>query len=133
MHITHRLLATGLLGIAPILSLACGDRAGPSEPATGAVEIKVSTESAVTDIDPDGYTLSIDGGPGQPVGVSASVTIDALPSGRHLVSLEDLAPNCSVSGPNPFTIDVSGGKAAAPVTIRVVCLGAESGLGSWDY
>ena len=101
MRVTSYYLGATFLGLAAILTLGCDDSRPPAGPVTGAIEITVATASASIDIDPDGYSLSIDGGPGLPVGVNAAVTIGALPTGKHLVRLDGVAPNCSVSGTNP--------------------------------
>lgn len=133
MRATHGYLAATFLGLAAMLVLGCGDSAGPAAPATGEIEITVSTKSENIDIDPDGYTLRIDGGLGQAVGVNATVTIRALPKGKHLVRLEGLAPNCSVSGTNPRSIEVHSDGAASSVSFSVSCRATTDGSGDWDY
>jgi hypothetical protein len=133
MRATHRALAAAFLGLAAILTLGCGDSAGPAAQTTGAIEISVSTTSADIDVDPDGYALSIDGQPGQAVAVSAILTIGALVPGTHLVLLDGLASNCSVQGPNPRTVYVFPGTAAWPVTFSVSCSAKDGGGGAWDY
>lgn len=99
MNVTERVIARNfaamLVGVATILSVACGDSTGP---ATEAIAVTVSTTGAATDLDPDGYSLSMDGGTGQAVGVNGAVTFADVPPGKHLVTLDGQAPNCSVSG-----------------------------------
>jgi hypothetical protein len=131
MHATHHHLAE-LFGVASILTLGCGP-SGSTEPTIGAVDVTVSTTSADVDIDPDGYAVSVDNGPGQAVGVNATLTIGALATGNHLVRLDGMAGNCSVNGPNPLSFEMRAGKAAASVSFTVFCVGAISGAGSWDY
>jgi hypothetical protein len=131
MRATQGYLAATFLGFAAILTLGCDDSTGPAQP-TGAIQITVSTKGANIDIDPDGYTLSIDHGPGQAVAVNAAVTIGALPSGRHRVRLDGLASNCSVSGTNPRVVEVIAGRSAAPLSFAVSCF-APGGGGGWDY
>ena len=128
--------AATFLGLAASLTLGCDDSNGPAAPVppTGAIEITVSTASAVSDIDPDGYTLSIDGGPGQPVAVNGAVRIGALPNGKHLVRLDGLAANCSVDGANPLSVDVIAENTALPVSFSVSCtVQIYGGQGDWDY
>jgi len=127
---THRFLAATFLGVAAIVALGCHDSTGSTAPGTGAIEITVATEGTITDIDPDGYTLSIDGGLGQAVGVNATVTIGALPTGRHFVRLDGLAANCSISGTNPRSVNVTADNSAPTVSFSVSC---NSGPGPWDY
>jgi hypothetical protein len=132
MRATHGYLAATFLGFAAILTLGCDDSTGPAQPTTGAIQITVSTAGATVDIDPDGYTLSIDRGPGQAVAVNAAVTIGALSSGKHHVRLDGLASNCSVNGSNPRSVEVIAGQSAAPLSFAVSCF-APSGGGGWDY
>lgn len=100
----------------------------------GAIEITVSTAGAITDIDPDGYFLSIDEGPKQAVGVDATVTIGAVRVGKHLVRLDGLAPNCAVNGANLRSVDVITEAATSTVSFAVTCLGKDdTGAGEWDY
>lgn len=133
MHVTRCYLAATFLGLAAILTLGCDDSTGPPALPTGAVEITVSTTSANIDLDLDGYTVSIDGRPGPAVGVNATVTIGFLPSGTHLVRLDGLASNCSVSGTNPRSVDVTSDTAASSVTFAVSCGAKTDGAGGWDY
>lgn len=122
MRLTHHNLAAKLLGLATIASLGCNE---PSGPTTGAIEITVSTTGLNIDLDPDGYFLSIDGGAGRVVGRNALITVPDLPTGNHLVRLDGLAPNCSVSGTNPRSVEVvAGGKTPTPVAVSflVSCL-----------
>jgi hypothetical protein len=129
------LVAATFLGVSAVLTVGCGDSTGPAAPPStpvGVIEITVLTESASVDVDPDGYTLSIDDGPSQGVGVNATVTISALSTGKHLVRLDGLAPNCSVSGANPRSVDVIADQRTSPVSFSVSCV-ATTGKGNWDY
>lgn len=83
---------------------------------------QVSTAGASIDLDPDGYALSVDGEPGRAVGVNAIVVFVALPAGNHLVRLDGLAPNCSVSGSNPRSVEAIAGKAASHISFSVSCI-----------
>lgn len=134
MRAIHCCTRTMLLGFAALLTAGCDDSNQPAAPLTGTIEITVSTASATTDIDPDGYTLSIDGGPGQAIGANAAVTISALPTGRHLVRLDGVAPNCSVSGSSSRLVDVNADEAALPISFSVACIAKDdTGAGDWDY
>jgi hypothetical protein len=118
-----------------VLALGCGDSTGPAAPTTGVLQITVSTDSANVAVDPGNYTLSIDDGPGQAVGANATITIGALPTGRHLVRLDGLAPNCAISGNNPRVVYVGTDKApASPVSFSISCHADDgTGAGDWDY
>ena len=115
VRVSRRDLTATVLGLAAILSLGCDDSTGPT---TGAIRVAVSTSGANSDVDPDGYTVSIDGGPTQTIGLNTAVTIANLPPGNHLVRLDGLALNCSIAGTNPLSVDViTGGKASSPVSV----------------
>jgi hypothetical protein len=135
MRIKPHYLATAFLGVAAILTLGCGDStaAVSAPPPTGAIEITVSTAGAITDIDPDGYFLSIDEGPKQSVRVDATVRIDGVRLGTHLVRLDGLAANCAVDGANLRSVDVIADAATSTVSFAVSCLPNDSGAGEWDY
>lgn len=120
MHVTHHHLAGSCLGLAAILTLGCHDSTAPPDPATGAIEISVSTSGVVIDFDSDGYFIKVDAGPARTVGVNTSATFTDLPSGSHLVRLDGVAPNCVVDGANPRTVEVAFG-ATAEVTFAVRC------------
>jgi hypothetical protein len=82
--------------------------------------LTITTTTSGVELDPDGYTIQIDGHAAGPVGVQATLTIDPLPDGQHSIELSGLAANCSVSGPNPQTATTQAG-ATARVTFAVVC------------
>jgi hypothetical protein len=129
MHGPRDYLAATLLGLA---ALTQGCRDGPAAPATGAIEIRVSTTSESVDIDPDGYYVDIDHLPGQVIGINGTVTFGALRSGRHLVGLNGLSPNCSVSETNPRWVDAGPAGAGTLATFAVQCR-ETFGIGAWDY
>jgi hypothetical protein len=135
MRVTSHYLATAFLGLAAIMTMGCGDSTAgvPTSPSTGAVEITVSTVGAITDIDPDGYFLSIDEGPKQSVRVDATVRIDGVRLGTHLVRLDGLAANCAVDGANLRSVDVIADAATSTISFAVTCLPNDSGAGEWDY
>ena len=59
--------------------------------------------SSTGSIDPDGYTVWVDGSASQAVGTNGIVTFSGLAGGDHEVALYGIAPNCAVStdkGPN---------------------------------
>lgn len=107
-------LASLLLG----LPAGCGgDGEGPTGGSTGAV--RVTTATTGTNVDPDGYTVRLDGGSPRPVGTNAAVTISGVPAGDHSVSLEGLAANCA-TGDSPQDVSVAAG-ATAEVAFDVLC------------
>src|SRR5437870_11053345 len=68
--------------------------------------VDVNTTPALPDvnstssIDPDGYTVWVDGSASQAVGTNGLVTFSGLAAGDHEVALYGIAPNCSVSTPD---------------------------------
>jgi len=133
MRVTKCYTAT-FLGLAAVLTLGCGDSSEPTAPTTGTLEVRVSTDSANVGVDPGGYTLVIDGGPGQAVGANATVMILALATGRHLLRLDGVAPNYTINGNNPRWVDVGTAKAPAlPVFFSVSRLVTTDCGGCWDY
>jgi hypothetical protein len=83
---------------------------------TGSLTVSAATGGPSPD--PDGYTVTLDGVDRGALAVNASMTIDALPSGSHVVGLSGLAANCQVQGENPRTVTTTaGGSTAADFTI----------------
>jgi hypothetical protein len=136
MHKTHNYLAITSLGLVTLVTLACHDSTAPAGRRTGSVEITIATMSESVGLDPGGFTFSIDGGPPQPIGSNARQTIAALPVGAHVIRLDGLTPNCSVSdgNPNPRWVVVTEPQPAS-VSFAVSCItnGGDSGAGYWDY
>lgn len=99
-----------------VVLIACGDDGGPSAP--GAV--KVVTATGGFDLDPDGYTVTLDNERQQSVGTNAEATFASVAVGEHLVELTDYSTNCSVGGNNPRTVTVSEGNTAS-TTFLVTC------------
>src|SRR6476620_9093818 len=125
MRITHHHSAA-LVGFAAMMTLGCDASTAPK---TGAIKITISTAGASIDVDPDGYSLSIDGRLSTVIGPNDVITIGDLAPGNYLVRLEGLATNCSVTGNNPVSVDVvDGDKSASPVGVAfsVSCIGTGS-------
>ena len=89
-------------------------------PPANAGTLRVTTASTGADLDRDGYSFALDGGSGQPIGVSASAELANVAAGPHAVKLTGLAPNCSVQGENPRTVTVSPG-ATAETGFAITC------------
>jgi len=80
-------------------------------PATGGLSVTTSTSGPSPD--PDGYSVTVDGDGGRPVGVDGTVAVSDLSAGDHLVGLAGVAANCTVAGDNPRTVAVVAGGVAA--------------------
>ena len=108
------------------LSAGCGDGddlSGP--PSAGTLEVTTTTSGSPPDA--DGYTVSVDGGAGVPIGSTGSHSFSGLEAGDHLVQLSGIAANCQVEGENPRTATLVGGSGST-VTFGVVC--SETQVGS---
>ena len=102
--------------LASILAL----RAGVSSTA-GNLTITASTSGS--NLDPNGYTVTVDGNNSQPVATNGSVTFANLPPGSHTVTLSGVATNCTVTSGNPETVTVSSGSTTT-ATSSVSCSAA---------
>ncbi len=109
------------LAISAVFALsACGgdDLTGPtaqtgsapaSQPAAP-VSIEVAVRTTGAELDPDGYSLGIDG-QFYEVGLQELRTIDGLSAGEHTVWLTGVADNCEISGPAVLRFDIAAGHA----------------------
>jgi len=89
---------------------------------TDAGDLRVRTQTNGPSPDDDGYGLSIDGGPEQPIGTLAERLLRDLEPGEHNVALSGLADNCAVNGPNPVPFTVLP-YTPAEVAFDVLCSG----------
>src|SRR5438094_1742618 len=90
---------------------------------TGTIEIKAATSGA--DVDPDGYTVQVDGGTTAALAVSGTTRFEGLSAGSHTVTLAGAATNCPVAADNPRTVSVTTGavkRDTARTTFQVTCV-----------
>src|SRR5205823_4638454 len=80
-------------------------------PETG--NLTVGTSTSGSNLDPDGYTVTVDGGASQTIGANGSVTFTGLSAGSHSVALSGVASNCTVSGGKPRTVNLRTAHACA--------------------
>lgn len=107
--------------VATILGVGCAE---PSGPVSGSIVVVVATAGSSADFDTDGYTIIIDDGTPQKVAVNTSLvglTIDNIAPGSHVVRLDGLASNCSVSGSNQQRVEVVAESASFRVSFLVTC------------
>jgi len=86
---------------------------------SGSGSLTVTTSTTGFNLDPDGYTVTIDGTNSQPIATNGSVTFTA-PAGANPVGLSGVAANCTVSEANPQTAAVPA-SGAATTTFTVTC------------
>jgi hypothetical protein len=94
-------------------SLSCA----PTGSGSGTLTVRTSTTGS--NLDPDGYTLTLDGTTSRPIATNGSVTV-TVPAGANPVALSGVAANCTVGGANPRTVTVPAGGTAS-TTFSVTC------------
>jgi len=100
----------------------------PTSGGTGSLTVTTATSGASGDLDPDGYTITIDGSFSQPIGTNTSATFTG-PSGDHTLALSGVASNCTVGGANPRTVTVpSGGTATTTFSVSCASTGGGGGV-----
>src|SRR5205807_33182 len=87
-------------------------------PTTGTLNVTTTTTGAT--LDPDGYTVTVDGTNSVSIADNGSQSFANLASGSHSVTLSGIAANCTVSGGTSQTANVPAGGSAA-VTFQVSC------------
>jgi dipeptidyl aminopeptidase/acylaminoacyl peptidase len=98
------------------LTSACGG--DPHEPVMGALELTMRTTGH--DFDPDGYSVTVDGGSPLAVPTNGSASIPDLAAGVHTVTLAGLAGNCALTTPAPLEVTVPGAGGAV-ATVEITC------------
>jgi hypothetical protein len=87
-------------------------------PPTGDLTVSATTSGGTPD--PNGYTVTVDGGQLRTITNTQSATY-TLTAGSHTIQLGDLASNCSVvNGQNPRSVNVPAGSSAS-TTFNVDC------------
>src|SRR5207302_563778 len=86
---------------------------------TGDLTVSASTTGAT--LVPDGYTVTVDGGSPQAIGINASVSYTNLSASNHTVAISGVATNCTVSGGPSRTVSVPSGSTAT-TTFSVSCV-----------
>jgi WD40-like Beta Propeller Repeat/Bacterial Ig-like domain (group 2) len=117
--------------IAVLLAVAVGCD-NPAGPGTGQLQVTVATTGA--DLDPDGYSLSLDGAPGLALAANDTRTLPELTPGPHSLLVSGIASNCALNGVNPRLVNV-GRSDTTRVSLVVVCsaLPALNIAGLWDW
>src|SRR5207249_4507130 len=106
-------------------SISCA----PTGPTTGSLSVTTATSGASGDLDPDGYTVTLDGTNSRAIGINASVTFTGLTAGSHTVVLSGMAGNCTASGGTSRTVSVTAGSTAS-TSYSVSCAPTGSSTGS---
>ena len=85
----------------------------------------VRTATSGASSDPDGFDISIDGGPAQSIAGRASLALSTAIGASHRILLTGLAPLCFVVGPNPIEIEVR--EELTSTEFQVECPGIPGG------
>ena len=118
ISIPFRTATRALSALAVVAALAaCGDDNGTG-PNTGSVTVSVTSTGA--GVSSAGYVVTVDNGDGQDVAANGDISI-SVNAGSHSVALTNLPSNCSVSGNNPVTVDVTAGQDVE-VDFAVTCV-----------
>jgi hypothetical protein len=91
---------------------------GSNVPATGT--LNVTTTTTGSNLDPDGYTLTVDGSSSASIGDNGNQAFANLSSGSHSVSISGVAANCTVSGGTTQSANVPAG-GSATIAFQVSC------------
>jgi hypothetical protein len=122
----------GLVLIVVLLTIRCGSSGSdqgspaappsspPSSPTGGRLEI--TSETIGDEIDPDGYSIILDGGASTPLAVSGSLDFEDLAPGLHAIEVQGIAPNCRLTN-HPSSQDISiEGDHVLIVELVILCL-----------
>ncbi|MEN8144688.1 MAG: hypothetical protein ABFS14_07010 [Gemmatimonadota bacterium] len=106
-------------GLVATSLVACGDGDGTlTGPPTGTIEVTISTTGST--LDPDGYTIALDGLDRRVVGLNDTTTFSEVAAGSHSVELLDATSNCRTATGNSTAVVVTAG-ATAVVALDVSC------------
>jgi hypothetical protein len=92
---------------------------------TGALQVNASTTG--TELDPDGYVISLDGTSRGTLGASGGFVIQKLIPGDHVIDLGGVASNCIVAAGNQRTVKVSAGVTSG-VYFAISCSSTATGI-----
>jgi hypothetical protein len=90
-------------------------------------DVDVTTATNGSDLDPDGYTVTVDGTTSQATGTNATVRFSSLAEGSHTVELSGVAANCTTAGSNQRKVTVVAGGVAG-ITFDVTCAATSTAL-----
>jgi hypothetical protein len=129
-----------LIGVAPHCVVEDGDQrtititAGVLTPVAFTVscvtQLSVYTTTQGPGDDPDGYTVRIDDGDWQAIGIDAALTVPGLAAGVHSVLLGGLASNCQIESwvyppQNPQNVTIDADHPTVAASFMVWCTHSE--------
>jgi len=102
-----------------------------SEIGGGSGSIHVTTETSGSDVDPDGYSVLVDGEALASVPATGQQTIQGLAPGSYMVQLDGVAENCQIVGTNARGVTVQDGQSS-PVNYMITCTALPEDTGSLE-
>jgi hypothetical protein len=96
---------------------ACGSDGGVTGPARGVLVVSAPTTGS--DLDLDGYSMTLDAGASRPLATNGADTVEVSPGG-HSVTLAGLADNCGLGGTNTRSAEVAAGDTAR-IEFQITC------------
>ena len=94
----------------------------PAPPPPGT--LAVTTTTTGSNLDPDGYSVMLDGAGAQAVSTNGSISVPGLTAGSHTVTLSGVASNCQIDGGDTQIVSVpSGGTGTASFALTCVATG----------
>ena len=123
----QRLTTLPRVALVALMAITCTD--APTAPDVGKLNLGVRTSGG--DIDIDGYEFVVDSSAPRYVSTSGvaslpdgtqqvGLTLVDVKAGTHVVSLNNVADNCTVGDTNPRSVTIAAGEAAT-VQFSVVC------------
>jgi Tol biopolymer transport system component len=94
----------------------------PMEVACSALpgSLRVTVTSSGWDVDPDGYTLILDGNPAGTLAAEDVLTLPSAQAGAHTVTLTGVAPNCALRIPRQLSLTIHSEQESA-IAFTVLC------------
>jgi hypothetical protein len=109
---TRTIRSTAILAacVTLITGAACRDATAPAAPNRDLIPLPLSTiavsvSTSGTDVDPDGYIVTVDGASSKALSANGQVLFLLLSLGNHTVALSGVAENCVVDGANPRIVE----------------------------
>src|SRR5437016_12706899 len=93
-------------------------------PLTGDIIVAANTDGS--DLDPNGYTATLDLTKSQSLPTNGSTTFSGVLEGAHVVQLSGVASNCTVNTKNPLPVTLVGSSTTA--TFSVTCTATTGSL-----
>lgn len=130
-----RLGMSALLSAVTLGALACK---GNEPPTTGRIQVTTATTGA--DLDPDGYSVTLQGDTAhgtsgnvtQPIARNGKVTFSDLHPGTYSLQLGGTAVNCPIASPNPQAVTVTAG-GNTDVAFHIACVQHVDLAGVWNF